>query len=186
MYNDNSWPVQGNNIIDLKRVIDLEGEPVTLNEAKTQLRVTFDDDDVEIAKFITKARKRIENYCNISIVRQRVQLIAQMTCDYELPYGPVISIESVADSQGITGSGPMTFVTSTTNWQSAGDTFINPSAYNQRIIYQAGMSECPDDLKDAILQMVVFLYENRGKSIDVIGLEEVLRSSDAYKKMIWI
>lgn len=186
MYYDNTAPYQGNNIIDLKRVIDLEGEPITLNEAKTQLRVTFDDDDIEIAKLLTKARKRVENYCNISIVPQRIQLIAYFNSDFQLPYGPVIAIEDVADSQGVTGSGPMTFATSTTNWQSAGDTFINPIGYNQRIVYQAGMADCPDDLKDAILQVLVFLYENRGKTGDVVQLEQVLRSADNYKKLDWI
>lgn len=174
----------GNNIIDLKRVTDIGVESITLAEAKTQLRVTFTDDDTEITALITKARRRVENYCNISIVYQRIRLVATLDHDYELPYGPVIGIESVRDSQGFSGSGPVTFTNSTSNWWFTGGRFGHIVPYQQEIIYTAGMGTCPEDLKDGILQVLTFLYENRGKTGDVAKLEEVLKNVDNYRR-IW-
>lgn len=186
MYYNETWPHEGNRIIDLKRVADLGAEPVTLTEAKTQLRVTFTDDDTEITGFITKARKRVENYCNISIVYQRIQLIAWYHCQEELPYGPVIGIESVQDSAGPTGSGPVSYATTTGDWRVDGDLFTHVTGYNTKVIYTAGMGTCPADLKDTILQVITFLYENRGKNIDVEGLNNVLKNAENYQRLLWI
>jgi hypothetical protein len=183
--NDLDKPV-GNLIIDLRRVTDLGSEPVTLAEAKTQLRVTFADDDTEITKLITKARRYVENYCNISIVYQRIQLTATICEAWQLPYGPVIGIESVLDSNSYSGSGPVTFTNSDIKWEWSGDTFYSPSNYTHRVQYTAGMGTVPEDLKDAILQVLTFLYENRGKTIDVTGLQEVLKNAQNYQRLLWI
>lgn len=43
-------------------------EPVTLAEAKTQLRVEFDEDDALIASYITAAREWAEGFLNIPLV----------------------------------------------------------------------------------------------------------------------
>lgn len=185
MYYDPLDKPSGNNIISLSRVTDLGIEPITIDEAKTQLRVTFADDDMEITALITKARKYVENYCNISIVTQRIQVIACLVDNWELPYGPVITIESVQDSAGFTGSGPVTFANTTTDWAYIGGLFGRFYGYQYKIVYTAGMT-CPADLKDAILQVVTFLYENRGKVVDVTGLQQVLTNADNYKRLLWI
>jgi uncharacterized phiE125 gp8 family phage protein len=186
MYYDKNDKPTGNLIIDLKRVADLAGEPVTLTEAKTQLRVTFTDDDTEITALITKARKRVENYCNISIVYQRIQMIGALSYCQDLPYGPVIGIESVATNTGDTGSGPIAYTNFDVNWDSTGNMFNVPTGAKYQVTYTAGMSSCPADLKDTILQVLTFLYENRGKVIDVTGVQQVLSNADAYKKLNWI
>lgn len=184
-YGNNLDKPTGNLIIDLKRVTDIGSDPVSIDEAKTQLRVTFADDDTEIQALITKARRYVENYCNISIVTQRIQVIASLVDNWELPYGPVITIESVQDNAGASGSGPMTFSNTTSEWtQTVG--LLNPfQGYQYKIIYTAGMT-CPDDLKDAILQVVTFLYENRGKVVQVTDLQQVLTNANNYKRLLWI
>lgn len=151
------------NIIDLKRVADLGPEPVTLQEAKTQLRVTFADDDTEITALITKARKSIENYCNRSIVYQRILLVADMCESWELPWGPVIGLEAVQNNSSQSGSGPVTYADTTSGWKVDGSLFQPVEGRRYRLTYTAG-DYCPEDLKQAILTQITFLYENRGES----------------------
>ena len=198
-----------NQIIKLSRIADLGAEFITLAEAKTQLRVTFTDDDAEITALIKKARRYVENYCNISIVYQRIQLIAVLVESWKLPYGPVIGIESVADnSNSPSGSGPASYATSTTNWGVDGDLFtpggvsgyygpvgqmpVSDRCYTPlirtQVTYTAG-NFCPDDLKDVILEVLAFLYENRGLSTGEndknASLAATLSKADAYRVALW-
>lgn len=170
-----------NRTIDLRRVVDLGSEFITLTEAKTQLRVTFTDDDTEITALITKARKAVENWCNISIVYQRIQFIGDLYVNWGLPYGPVIGIESVENPLSNQGSGPVTYeVDSDIWWQWDGD-FFSPTPFKRyRITYTAG-NYCPEDLKQVILEVLTFMYENRGKDTEAGQMEAILQKAIAYK-----
>lgn len=183
-YSDNQKPI-GNVIIDLKRLANLADPPISLAEAKTQLRVTFSDDDAEITALILKATRFVENYCNISIIYQRIQLVAQLCEEYVLPYGPIIGIESVQSSVSDTGSGPVNYETSTANWRADGDLYDPAGSYRQRIIYTAG-DFCPDDLKDVILSVLTYLYENRGKGVSKEDLLSILVKAQHYQVKAWI
>lgn len=175
-----------NRIINVKRVADLAGEPITLAEAKTQLRVDFTDDDTEITRFIPKARKFVENYLNISIVYQRIELIAILEHEWKLPYGPVIGIESVADSTGTQGSAPVNYTTATSDWQFDGDEFIpGPTCVRTKITYTAG-NFCPADIQNVILEVLTFLYENKGREPEQNELLPLLQKADHHKVMLWI
>jgi len=206
-----------NNIIDCARSESSPTEPVTLSEAKAQAIVTYSDDDTLITALITKARKAVENYCNISIVSQTVTLIADLYNDYELPYGPVTGILSAQTLSGTQGSGPATYETATQQWQTDGTQFLtfmpqgvnsfNPATpfrgYFQwgpyaspyawtpecrwKITYTTGYSPVPDDLKQAILAQVVWLYEKRGdENIMQAGLCTLSKSlADSYKRQAW-
>lgn len=207
-----------NQIINLTRLTDLGAEFITLAEAKTQLRVTFTDDDTEITALIKKARRHLETYLNISIVYQRIQMTAVLYHENKLPYGPVIGLESVQDNQGvITGSGPVSYSTTTTPYASDGDLFTPMAgvtgfysnvaneplrtsrlpAYRYKITYTAG-NFCPDDLKDVMLQVVLFLYENRGRDVSIArvtagsdrtvspDLTALMSNADRYKCYLWI
>lgn len=207
-----------NNIIDCARAESSPTEPCTLAEAKAQAIVTYTDDDTLITSFIKMARKAVENYCNISIVVQSVTLIADLYNDYELPYGPVTGITGVQTMSGQAGSGPVAYETATQQWQTDGTQFLtfmprgatafNPnqpftgyfqwgpyaSPYGQvpysrwKITYTTGYSPVPDDLKQAVLAQVVYLYENRGDENKVLAnnlctLAKAL--SDPYKRLAW-
>jgi len=152
-----------NYIIDVKRTEQGSIEPVILAEAKTQLRVTFTDDDTEITDMIARARRHIEDYCNISIVNYSISLIAHLDCPWTLPYGPVIAITGVSTPLGTTGSGPVSYENATTNWNIDGDLFGPAGCYKYRISYNTGMATVSAALKAAILCQVSYLYENRGK-----------------------
>lgn len=189
-------------IIDCKRV-DLAPvtEPVTLAEAKAQLLVDFTDDDTFITSLITRARAHVESYCNISIVNKRITFLGYLDCQYELPYGPVITLEGVNTAQGQTGSGPVTYAPSEADWSIQGDffnggygtesIFIN-SRYGNigmrwQIIYTSGMSGLiPDDLRQGILVQIAFLYENRGKDVGVSGVCEQARELINPYRKLWI
>lgn len=170
-------------------------EPVSLAEAKTHLRVTFNDDDVEIYRIITRARKYIENYCSISIVLQRIQVVANICGCWDLPYAPVVEIESVENRELYNGSGPMTYAPTTSDWGLDGNTFED-SGYPQhistrdrfdsrtRVTYTAG-GYCPDDLKAAILAQVAFMYEKRGDTTDS-KCDEALELAAPYRILRWI
>lgn len=182
-----------NNIIDVKRTeITPVTEPVTLAEAKAQLIVTYSDDDTFIAALITQARKAIENFCNISIVNKTIILIADLFNEWELPYGPVTAIQGVQTRNGYEGSGPASYSTQTSGWQTDGSEFLvfmpstlggfdinvpytgndrAPLVRRYKIQYAAGYGTLPDDLKQAILQEIAYRYENRGDAENIRASE---------------
>ena len=208
-----------NNIIDIKRVEANAVEPVSLGEAKAQCIVTYTDDDDLIDGYITMARKAIENYCNVSIVAQTVTLTADLYNEWELPYGPVTGITSVQRRTGTEGSGPAGYATATTGWNTEGDQFLSfvpngggfdPAApfrgyfswgpfaspwgvnpeNRYRIVYTTG-PYFPEDLRQAILLQVAWLYEHRGEAVEgrynwAPGIcEAAQRFADPYKRALW-
>lgn len=195
-----------NNIIDISRTESSPTEPCTLTEAKAQLVVTYSDDDTLITALITKARKMIENFCNISIVAQTVTMIADLYNEWELPYGPVTAITGVQTRTGTEGSGPSTYATQTTGWSTDGVQFLsfqpsdigafNPSVpytgidwpnppRRYKIIYTTGYSTVPDDLKQAVLVQIAWLYEHRGEQREDIICEAARVYAGAYYRKLW-
>ena len=203
-----------NNIIDIKRSESSPTEPCTLAEAKAQAIVTYSDDDALITALITKARKMIENYCNISIVTQSVVMTADLYNEYELPYGPVSGITGVQTRSGNEGSGPASYTTAASGWSTDGVQFLsfmpsNGGAFDPnspfrgyfqwgpwaspygvtpgnryRISYTTGYSIVPDDLKQAVLVQVAWLYEHRGEE-EVSICETAKVIAESYKRQLW-
>jgi hypothetical protein len=183
---DYSQKPRGNQIINLTRVANLGSPPVTEAEAKTKCRVTFTDDDTEFTALILRAIRFVENKLNISIIYQRIELIALFETEWKLPYGPVIGLESVMDSQGMQGSGPISYATTESDYTIDGDLYCASGYYRQKIAYTAG-NFCPDDLKELILEVTSFLYENRGKEVDVTKVGEIIMSNGShYFVPLWI
>ncbi len=74
--------------------LDSAAEPVTLAEAKAQLRVDYDTDDALINVLTSAARQDCENYLYTALINQR--RIALFDCFGDLTtVGPVIAVESV-------------------------------------------------------------------------------------------
>ena len=201
---------QINRLINVQRSESSPTEPVTLAEAKAQCIVTYSDDDTLITSLITKARKSIENYCNISIVAQTVVMTADLYKEWELPYGPVTGIQSVQSRTSTQGSGPAVYSGLATGWGTDGTDFMtfipggandfNPSIpftgnfgyppYGSRykIQYTTGYTlgnPCPDDLKQAVLAQILFLYEKRGEQGDGI-CDQARVLADPYKRQLWL
>jgi len=176
-----------NLIIDLDRLHLTTTMPVSRDEAKTQLRITYTEDDTEIDSMISRAVKEIENYCNISIVYQRITMIADLKQEWKLPYGPVIGLESVETKSAPQGSGIGIFSTASANWQIDADNF-DPGkyCYRWRLVYTAGMSAVPDDLKQAILLQMVHLFEHRGDEQQQGLSMQAKEMVDPYKVLLWL
>ena len=145
-------------------------EPVTLTEVKSYMRLegfqdvgesqatSFDDDDTLIETLIVSARKRLEKLYGISIIPKTLRAtITNLAGDIEIPQGPVISITSLRDRYG-------NLIVSD-NYTVVGDDFqtLEDPCYEKMVmVYEAGYTDCPEELKIEIMRMVTYLFENRG------------------------
>lgn len=82
-------------------------EPISLAQAKRQLRVDGTDDDTFIAGLITAARSYVENYCSSQlVVATYQQKLDKFPCGdtISLNYPPLINVSSITyvDSDGTT------------------------------------------------------------------------------------
>jgi uncharacterized phiE125 gp8 family phage protein len=159
-------------------------EPVTVNEAKTHLRVTSTADDTYITTLIKVARQLCEKYAGLSFITQTRQIKLDFfpgcNLPVEIPYGPIISFSG--DGLGVsyidTGGGNQTL---TLNTDYKVDSASEPGRiypiddwptdaeddYPQTITitYTAGYgaaASVPEVIKQAILEEIYFRYERRG------------------------
>ena len=80
-------------------------EPVSLEEAKAQLRVMHTSEDTLISRLISAATRHIERIVDLSLTTRTYRLTLDAFSDYiELPRGPVQSVTSVqyVDADGET------------------------------------------------------------------------------------
>lgn len=138
-------------------------EPVSLAEMKDYMRLTgfsgiesvdeftFDDDLIE--RLIRAARHKIEQYCGISIVNKSlVAHIKNYAGDTELPFGPVVDVDSVTDIDG-----------NEINFTVVGTDFKIMRLPQQEVLvsYRCGYDSIPDEIIVAIQITVAYWYENR-------------------------
>lgn len=185
-----------NRIIDIKREELNAVEPVSLDEVKRALiiDITNTTDDDLLTDLITSCRRMVENSCNISIVSKTVTFTADLSKEWELPYGPVTGLQAVTTRQGNEGSGPGVYATLDSGWTTDGDEYLqfspaapngfNPGVpftghfqwgpyastqssycYRYRIVYTAGYRWCPADLVAAIVKQIAYDYEHRGNEL---------------------
>ena len=142
-----------NNGIAYNAVIDTvfsaEGsEPVTLQEAKDWCRIDVPDDDVLIAELISGARAICELHSNISFIERTVTaLLHNGMGRINLPYGPVVGAVVYNDEDGN--------VLADFSIKTASDDRI-------QAVYSAGYTVLPKNLKTALLNQILWCYENRG------------------------
>lgn len=81
----------------LVRLSPPQAEPVTLAEAKAQLRLEHDAEDALIAGLISAAREAIEVYLRRALIAQRWQMTldAWPQTPVRLPKPPLMSVEAV-------------------------------------------------------------------------------------------
>lgn len=131
-------------------------EPVTLDEVKAHLAITFDDDDNLLTGMIKSSRQAMERFTAVSLVARTVQAILHVSGRMELPYGPVVAITASLDSNGETLD-----IADTTTY---GLGFKSVGYGYHDLTYTAGYEVIPADLKRAILEDVAWHYEHRGDS----------------------
>lgn len=146
--------------------------PVTLDEAKAQLRVTSTSEDALIEGYISAAARYIEQNLSLSIAEQVwVLTLDEFADNIELFRGPVISVDEFqyVDEDGVTQDVDADSYTvdtvSRTPWIVLNSDFSWPTTLGGinmvTITYTAGMASVPTDITQAILLLVGHWYKNR-------------------------
>ncbi len=127
-------------------------EPILLEDAKTYLRTSSSADDALITELITAARAACERYVGISFVPRTIR--ATLTNELgriPLPYGPIIAVQSVKDEDD-----------NEIDFSYKKGLLVTPCLANIEVLYTAGYSVLPLDLKTAIYRQLAHLWRNRG------------------------
>lgn len=132
-----------------------------LATVKDRLRISGTDNDDVLTALISETRSLIEGWCSCSIGQQTKVLTGYLTHDFDLPYGPVISLTTVTKENG-----SYTYDAQTVNddYRYINDSFIVLGDGNYSITYEAGYVEddIPQGLINAWIELIVWCYVNRG------------------------
>lgn len=158
-------------------------EPVTLDEIKSWIRVQGTDEDSVLYLLRTSCRKELEQYLGISIVQKEITLEHDSGFEWELPYGPVRTIDSVTRRTGTDNLGIGEYETvDAEDYVVQGNLFYPGygryvTVYNAGYIPQsedgayygytppvlgAGYFVLPTDIKVQLLRLIAYRYEHRG------------------------
>jgi len=146
-------------------------EPVALADAKAWCRIDTDDDDALVTALIAAARLEVESFTGRALVTQSWRLTLECPVGREvmLPVVPVSAISAAtADGEDIAVT-------------LQGDAALLPDEGYETlsIDYTAGYgaaADVPPDLKQAVLMLVAYWYDNRdGLGARPAGLEAALR-----------
>ena len=153
-------------------------EPVTLAEAKLYLRVSHISEDAQISEMIRSARQHIENATGLSLLTKQVQLWFSNEGGFlQLPYGPITSSVTLYDSTTGTELTDKTVV----GGQHPVITF--PRIANMRAVYNVGYTAIPTGLKNALMDQINHLYENRGAFDETMGVcQKAWRACQQYTR----
>jgi hypothetical protein len=146
-------------------------EPVALADAKAWCRIDTDDDDALVTALIAAARLEVESFTGRALITQSWRL------SLECPPGPVVMLPVIPVSAitAATADGEDIAVTL------QGDAALLPDEGYETlsIDYTAGYgaaADVPADLKQAVLMLVAYWYDNRdGLTSRPAGLEAALR-----------
>ena len=186
-----------NEIYSIVDVTDDSGtitEPVTVQEMKDYLRLEgyidddestsddlsdFDFDDLLITDMIRAAREQIEKISASTIVPKTWEAVINNYRKIELPRGPIQSIVSLTDVDGVA-------ITDYTTIGVFGDRIFlkSPNQCEMTITYTAGYDVVPASLKIDIMRLVSYMYENRGDDASIQKFASAL--SGKYRREGWI
>ena len=156
-------------------------EPISLSDAKAHLKIDTTDDDALITRLIAAARARAEWHTGRALITQSWTLWLDgwpPTGAIEIPLPPLQSVVSVATYARDDSASVMSASLYTVDIASAPARLArkigtapltNLRAINGiAIAFTAGYGDSADDvpplLKQAILTLIAFLYENRGEA----------------------
>jgi uncharacterized phiE125 gp8 family phage protein len=141
-------------------------EVITLTQLKAHLQITYTDDDTYLTDLIIACRAALEQFCCISLVSKTITLFADLYCERELPYGPVVSLTSASLK---TGTGEYTTQTVADDYELDGITngfqIFRPFASGRwKLVYAAGyaVAKVPKDLILDLKRICGYCYEHKG------------------------
>lgn len=131
--------------------------PITLAQVKSYLKMDgINEDDAIISEMIDEAIDWIENYCSISLIPQTVTVYLEVKNRIELPFGPVVSVDSIND---------ITDFNADSLFPATG--FVNLCGYGRyTVVYTAGYATIPASLIGALYAYIADVYEHRGDAYD--------------------
>jgi len=155
------------------------------DDVKPHLAITHTDDDTYLTDLVKQVREATERFCGISIGSQTRKWVYDFdVCEWNIPYGPVISITSVVRR---TGAGTTETLTANEGYELQGEHNKTMTVYSGgrcTITYVTGYTTLPDGLKRGMLEEIAFRYEHRGDTNP--GLSEGAQSYlIRYKDFNW-
>jgi uncharacterized phiE125 gp8 family phage protein len=152
-------------------------EPVTLAEAKEYARIDGFSEDALITSLIKMARIHCESYIGKSIVLKTVTIDSfTFPYQFQMPYGPLTSELNISKCVTIDENNVETPLQYRVNAGLFPKLFIlgGAQSYKFKLVYTAGFTTVPDDIKLAIKMMVNTLYERREDFSDLQAIESPL------------
>lgn len=139
-------------------------EPVTLDEAKAYARIDGNFEDALITSLIKMARTYCESYMGKAIIRKTVT-IESFTFPYnwQIPYGPLLTTADISKVAAVTENN----VELALQYRATAGLFPKiqilggHQAAKFKMVYIAGFTAVPEDIKLAIKMLVNTLYERR-------------------------
>jgi uncharacterized phiE125 gp8 family phage protein len=149
-------------------------EPITLAEAKANLRVVFSDEDADIERMIRAARQMAEERLNRALMPQTLAFGADAFCVFlKVPRPPLAEIDSIKyiDADGVEQTVPAgylvdEFVDPPTITPAYGTPWPTTRAQAGAVVvqYQAGYADAasvPEPIRQWMLLSIGVMYENR-------------------------
>jgi hypothetical protein len=152
-------------------------EPVTLAEAKEYARIDGFSEDALITSLIKMARTHCESYIGKSIVLKTVTIDSfTFPYQFQMPYGPLTNEANISKCVTIDENNVETPLQYRVNAGLFPKLFIlgGAQSYKFKLVYSAGFTTVPDDIKLAIKMMVNTLYERREDFSDLQAIESPL------------
>jgi uncharacterized phiE125 gp8 family phage protein len=152
-------------------------EPITLAEAKEYARIDGFSEDALITSLIKMARVHCESYMGKSIVLKTVTIDSfTFPYQFQMPYGPLTNEANVSKCVTIDENNVETPLQYRVNAGLFPKLFIlgGAQSYKFKLVYTAGFTTVPEDIKLAIKMMVNTLYERREDFSDLQAIESPL------------
>lgn len=176
-----------NETIEYEVTVDVEAEPVTRDDLKRHLNMLFEtdgdfdfgDDDVYLDSVIKHARESMERYTGLSFAPKTIVAVMRNELgEVELPFGPIVSIDSVKDKDGNTVTGEI-----------IGRQFkriASPISSYLEVAYTAGYETLPAPLFRAVLEEAAFRYAHRGDEENNGYCKAAMELAAPYKRTSWL
>jgi hypothetical protein len=144
-------------------------EPVSLPDAKNWMKIDYDFEDSVIKDLISAARVHLEKVSGIALVNKLVKTnlqttgIAPQVWMVDLPYGPLICVDSVKRKVGMNS---WDLLIKNVDYEIIGGKLWLYSQSTYEVQYQCGYGSIPEDLATDILALTSWQFENRGKKMN--------------------
>ncbi|MGL5784832.1 MAG: head-tail connector protein [Alphaproteobacteria bacterium] len=158
--------------------------PVSMEMAKTYLRIQHTEEDALVEHLIKTAAEWIQESTGKSLLRQKCQY-THANQQFFLPYGPVHQVIEVK-VKGKLLRADQYHLDMAKGFIALELPLFKRSSTKATVTYEAGFGENPDDIpeaiRNAILTAIAYLYENRDNSEPKLSLSTAIKPWIQYHK----